>query len=177
MPQKLSQRPEEFVRQYIIDNARPSEMAGYDPQQTDTQATDFMPVTTSYSKWGETFPMVWVGETDGPVIPNAGETNYNSIQGDDSGANTRANHNITVSVQTTEGGAYLNSTDYDDLAFDIYSEIRYQMQQELNLSSETIFDGALTPGTPVRSPTEEDGDTFGFYQLQGTVPLGVIYTP
>jgi len=152
-------------------------MNGYDPKQTDTTETDYIPVTSQYNKWGETFPMVWVGEQDGPVLPNSGETNYNSLQGNGDGPNQQATHNVTVSVQVTEGGAYLNGVRYDDLAQDIYSEIRYQIQKETKLNSELLFLGGLTPPTPTRSPTDDDGDTYGWMQYQGTVPLGVIYTP
>lgn len=176
MPAKLSERPEELLRQYLVDNLTPSSMQGYDPQQTDTTATDFLPISNSWSKWGDYYPFIFVGEQNGPQIPGGGSTNVNGIGPD--GPNQYAVHNITISVQVAEGGAYRNSTEYDALAHDIYSEIHSTIQNNTTSAiSEALIVGVPTPPTPTRNPGEDDSDTLDWYQLQGTVPVEVLNTP
>jgi len=182
MPQQLSQRPEESIRQFLVDNIRSAQIQGYDPQQTNPSATDYLPITSDYSRWGETFPMVWVGEQSEATTPGGGESGYNSMQGDGSGPNFYEIHSITVSVQTTEtenGSGYLNQTDYDTLAFQIYQEIKQQVQNNANAETTALdpftFVG-ITPSTPTREATEE-GDTAAFYQEQCQIFAGVLDTP
>lgn len=178
MPEKLTTQPIEKIRQFIISEARPSEMSGYDPTQTDSQQTDFLPVTKDYSRRGDYYPIILCTQAGGPVIPNSGETNYNGIQGDGSGPNQQANHQVQVAVITSQDGAYLSGVDYYTLAHNIYSEIKYQIQGETKGDSETLFQGGLTPPTETRSNTEGNGgSTSTWYQLSGTVPVGVLYTP
>jgi len=177
MPVALSERPEETLRQYLTDNLAPADIHGYDPTQTDETATDFCPITNDWSGYGETYPKIVVTETDGPTVPNSGNTNYNGMQGDGSGPNQYNIKNITVSVQTHEvpgGGGYLDGMEYDDLAYDIYSEISNLIQNNVT----TAIDAALfaTPPTFTRD-NGDDGDTMTWYQAQGTVNIGVIDTP
>jgi len=182
MPSKLSQRPEESIRQFLVDNIRKSEIQSYDPRQTDTSQADYLPITSAYNRWGETFPMVWVGEQDGPTLPDSGESGFNSIRGDGGGPNQYQIHNITVSVQTTQsenGAGYLNQTNYDDLAFQIYQEIHTQIQTNANAEATALDELAfvgMTPSTPLKDPGE-DGDTGNFYQEQGTVFAGFLDEP
>jgi len=155
-------------------------MQGYDPQQTDQTATDFLPITNSWSKWGDYYPVIYVAEDSGPQIPGGGEMNANGIQGDGSGVNQYSVHNITISVQVAEGGAYRNSTEYADLAQDIYSEIKQTIQNNRFNLSDPLQLGIPTPATPTRSPGGEDSngsDTLNWYQLTGTVPFSVLDTP
>jgi len=178
MPQQLSERPEETIRQYLTTAVRPSEIEGYDPRQTDTQANDYLPFTTDYSRWGETYPMVWFGEEDSPTVPGGGESGYSSISGSGAGPNIYEIHNITVSVQTLEsdnGAGYLNSTEYDTLAFEIYQEIKHQIQNNATDLDPFSFIG-ITPSTPLRDAGEES-DTTTFYQEQATIYAGFLDTP
>jgi len=171
MPQKLSERPEELIRQFLVDNVRPGEIEGYDPRQTDTQATDYIPFTTDYSRWGETYPMVWFGEEGDPNTPGGGQTGYTGIQGDGSGPNQDNVYSITVSVQTLEsdnGAGYLNSTDYDTLAFEIYNELHDRIQTNVTTAISELEYVSMTPPTTVRE-AGEDSDTTTFYQQSGTV--------
>lgn len=177
MVQKLSERLEEQVRQYITDNIRPTEIEGYDPQQTDPTASDFLPTTCDWSQYGDTYPVIVVQETDGPVIPNSGNTNSNGIQGDGSGVNQYAVHPVTISVQAVQGDSYRNSTDYDDLVQSIYAEVKFQFK-DVDAVSDGIFTGTLTPPTATRSTDETDsGSTETWYQHQGTLPVGILYEP
>jgi len=176
MPSKLTQRPEESIRQFLVDNIRSSEIETYDPTQTNPQANDYLPITTDYSRWGETFPMVWVGEQDSPTVPGGGESGYNSIDGSGNGPNIYEIHNITVSVQTMEtdsGAGYLNQTDYDTLAFQIYQEIKHQIQNNSTDLAPFSFLG-ITPSTPLR---DAGTDTSSFYQEQATIYAGFLDTP
>lgn len=177
MVQKLTERLEEQVRQFVVDNARSSEIEGYDPNQTDSTQDDFLPVTCDWSNFGDYYPIIVVQQTDGPVIPGSGNTNSNGNQGDGSGVNQFAVHPITVSVQAVQGGSYRNSVDYDDLVQTIYSEVRFQLK-DVDAITEAIYTGELTPPTSLRDNRETDsGSTETFYQQQGTVPVGVQYEP
>jgi len=179
MPQALSERPEELLRQYFTDTITPSDIHGYDPNQTNETATDFFPITNDWSDFGETYPKVVVTETEGPSIPNSGNTNYNGMQGDGSGPNQYNIKNITVSVQTKQvpgGGGYLDGTDYDELVFDIYTEIHSLIQNDATTAiSEAQFLG-LTPPTYTRENGDND-ERQTWYQAQGTARMGVIDTP
>lgn len=179
MPQELSERPEELIRQWLVDNLESSQMHGYDPQQTNPSATDFIPVTSDWSNRGNFYPLIYIGENDGPTIPNSGNTNSNGLQGDGSGVNQTATHTITLSVQVMEGGAYLDGTEFDNLAQDIYSHIHSKLQTAAPKTiSEGLFTGVPTPPTPTRNQEQnENGSTETWYQLQGQIPFGVIYTP
>lgn len=181
MPSKLSERPEEQLRQFLTDNLRTSEIQGYDPNQTDETASDFMPVTSSWNKWGDTYPIVVVSEDDGPTVPNSGNTGYNGLQGNGSGVNQFAVYNITVSCQAVElehNSSYRNSTQADDLVDDLYQECHHQIQNNAGSAiSDAIYVG-LTPPTQTRSSTETDaGSTLTWIQRQGTAFMGVVDEP
>jgi len=173
MVQKLSERPEKLVRDFLADNLRKSELNDYDPQQTDTQAVDYLPITNDYSRWGETFPMIWVGEQESPNTPGGGESGYSSVQGDGSGPNQYTQHNITVSVQTKQGGGYLNGVDYDDLAYTLYQEVHAQVQN----NTTTGIDELVMTITPPGQTRETEGDTTSFYQRQGTIQSYYVNEP
>lgn len=178
MPSKLSERPEELVRNFLASNLRPGEMQGYDPQQTDTTATDFLPVTSDWSFRGDYYPIISVRETDGPTLPNSGNTNYNGLQGNGSGPNQYTIYPLNISVQAVQEGAYLNGTSAQDLVHDIYQECHHQIQNTTETAvSEALFVG-MTPATVTRSTDEPDaGDTITWVQRQGTINMGVINEP
>jgi len=176
MSQKLSQRPEESVRQFLVDNLRSGEMEGYDPQQTNRQETDFLPVTTDWSTRGEYYPLISIREQDSPQVPNSGNTGYNGQQGDGSGPNIYNIKNITVSCQATEGGAYLNSVDYDELVFTLYQEVQHQIQTNATTGITEAQWLGVTPPTYTRD-AGEDGGTGVFMQAQGTINFGYIDSP
>lgn len=178
MPQQPSERIEEKVRQYLADNLQPTELHGYDPRQTNPSSTDYLPVTCDWSKRGSTYPLIFVGEQSGPALPNSGNTNSNGMQGDGSGSNQTAVHTITISVQTMEGGAYLDSMDYDDLAHDLYWEVHSVLQSAApDAIDEALFSGVPTPPTPSRNPDTGGSDTDTWFQASGTVPVGYLYSP
>jgi len=178
MPQKLSERPEELARQFVVDSIRPGEIQGYDPQQDDPQATDFLPITSDWSLRGSYYPFVSIRETDGPTVPNSGNTNYNGLQGDGSGVNQYTVYNILVSAQAVQGGAYLNGVDHTTIVTDIYDEIHHQIQNNTeDAVSEALFTG-MTPATITRDTEETDsGNTQTWIQAQGSISMGVIDEP
>lgn len=181
MPQKLSERPEEKIRQFLTDNIIPSNVEGYDPEQTDETDSTFMPVTSSWNKWGDTYPIIVVQETDGPTVPNSGTTNYNGIQADGSGPNQYTVYNITVSCQAVEledSSAYRNGIAADDLTDTLYQECHSKIQNNATTAiSEALFVG-MTPPTQTRNSEETDsGSTLTWIQRQGSVNMGVIDTP
>jgi len=176
MPSKLSERPEELVRQYLTDNLTPSEMQGYNPQQTDPTASDFLPVTTNWSDWGDTYPKIVVTEREGPQIPNSGSTNANGMG--PNGTNQYSVHNVTLSCQAVEGESYRNGVEAEDLVHDLYSEVHSTLQNAPDAIGEALWTGLPTPPTTTTSQDETDsGSTVTWIQRQGTVPVGVLYTP
>lgn len=176
MPQKLSERPEELVAQFLRDNLRPAEIEGYNPQQTDPQETDFLPITSDWSFRGDYYPLISVRETDGPTIPNSGNTNYNGIG--PNGPNQYTIYPITISCQAVQEGSYLNSTEAETLVHDLYQECHHQIQNNATTAiNESLFVG-MTPATVTRSTDEADsGSTISWIQRQGTIRMGVINTP
>ena len=175
MPQKLSEPLEDQIRKYIIQNVTPSEIEGYDPTQSDTTASDFILVTSDNDNYGDYYPMIYVSEQDnGPTIPNSGNTNANG-KGPD-GNNQYAIQDITISVQAVENGPYLNDTAYDQLAFEIYAELQ-TVFNDVDAIGDALWTGELTPPTTDRSSEEQDSSTETWIQKQGTVPVGVLYTP
>lgn len=179
MPSKLSERPEELVRQFLTDNLRSTEMQGYNPQQTDPTASDFLPVTSDWSNRGDHYPIIVVQENSGPSIPGSGTTNANGMQGDGSGVNQFAVHTVTVSCQAIEGKSYLNGVEAEDLVHTLYSEVHDRVQNNVTTAvGEALFTGVPTPPTQTRSTDEDDsGSTVTWIQAQGSVPVGVQYTP
>jgi len=181
MPQKLSDRPEQLVRDFIADTLRPSEIEGYDPQQTDPTANDFLPVTTDWSTRGDYYPIISIIETDGPTVPNSGNTGYNGLQGNGSGPNQYTIYNVTLSCQAVEidgSGGYLNGVDAATIVFELYQECHHQVQNNVETAvSEAQFAG-MTPPTVTRSNEETDsGSTLEWIQRQGTVNVGIIDEP
>jgi len=139
--------------------------------------SDYILVTSDNDDYGDYYPLIYVSEQDGPTIPNSGNTNANGLQGDGSGTNQTTTYPITISVQAVENGPYLDNIDYDDLVFEIYQEIHSLFGGEVSID-ETLYVGELSPGTQTRSSDETDsGSTDTFVQRQGTLPVGVIYTP
>ena len=181
MPQKLSERPEELVRQFLVESLRPAEIEGYDPQQTDETATDFLPITSDWSFQGDYYPVISVRETDGPILPNSGNTNYNGIQGDGSGPNQYTVFPINIAVQAVQaanGMGYRNGTSARDITFQIYQECNDRIQNNVTSAvDEALFVG-MTPPTVTRSNTEANGgSTTTWIQQAGTINLGVLNTP
>lgn len=175
---KLSERAEELLRQFLVDSLRSSEMQGYDPQQTDPTASDFLPVTNNWDDWGETYPIIVVQETDGPTVPGGGQTNVTGLQGDGSGVNQYTIFNITLSAQAVQGETYRNGVDAPDIAHDLFSECRKQCQLNTTGLDETLWLGTPPPGTQTRSTEETDsGSTETWVQRQSTVPIGVQFEP
>lgn len=181
MPQKLSEPPEELLRQFLTDNIRPTEIEGYDPTQTDETASDFLPVTSSWNKFGDTYPIIFVGEQNGPTVPNSGETGFNGLQGDGSGPNIYNIKNVTVSCQAVElenSSAYRNGVSASALAYTLYQECLHQIQNNSETAiSEAVFVG-MTPSTQTKNSEETDsGSTLQWIQRQGTAYIGVINEP
>lgn len=177
MPQALDSRAEEKVRQFLVDAIRPAQVQGYDPQETDPTASDFLPITNDWSDFGDTYPLIVVQETDGPTVPNSGTTNANGLK-PTGGLNQMAVYNVTVSCQAVQmngQGAYRNNTDFDDLVEELYAECFYQFQNTRQAVNGSLWTGLLPPPTQTRNQEETDsGSTITFVQRQGSVPVGVI---
>lgn len=182
MPTTLTDRPEETIRQFLTDNIVPANIHGYDPTQTDSTATDFLPITCDWSDFGDTYPKVVVQENESATVVGGGVTNATGLQGDGSGVNQYSIQPISVSVQAVQldgTSAYLDSTEYDDLTHDIYEECHRVIQATApGTLSEVDWVGPPTPPTQTRSSDETDsGSTITWTQRQGTVPVAFTRTP
>jgi len=182
MPPKLTNPIDETLRDFFETNIRPSEVLGYDPDQTwseDTPPDDALIITTNWDDYGDFYPVIVVTDNDnGPVVPNSGETNYNSLSGNGSGPNQYQNQPITVSCQATEGNDYLTGAGPKEVARKLAQECHKQIQlNSEGVDSEYIWNGA-TPPIHTRSNTEENGtSTDTWHQYQITVDVGYIITP
>lgn len=185
MTTTLTEPIEEQVRQFLTDNIRPAQIEGYDPTQTDPTADDHMPVTSDYSQWGDVYPAVFVRESSGaggPILPNSGNSGYNSLQGDGSGVNQRAVYQIEVSVQAVKPpediGVYLNNVKAEDLVFKIYQECHQQVQQQAGRGLGDADTLGMTPATVTRSNSDTDsGSTNTWIQREGTIFASVLNEP
>jgi len=183
MPTALSHPPEELLRQFLADNIDPSNVQGYDPQQTNPDAADFLPVTSDWSFRGDHYPIIAVRETDGPVIPNSGTTNYNGVQGDGSGPNQYYVQPVTVSCQAVQskdgdGARYLNGTKAETLVKQFYDECHRLVQNNATTAIDEILVTGMTPPTTTRNNEETDsGSTITWIQKQGTVSVNILNTP
>jgi hypothetical protein len=176
--QKLTERVEDQIRKYLVDNLRPAEIEGYDPDQGDTTAQDFILITSDNDDYGDYYPLIYVGNNSGSSVIGGGDTNITSIQGDGSGNNQNAQYTVTIQCQAVQNGPYLNDTKYDELAFTLYQEVKYQINQ----ADKSDFDGFsyvgnATPSPVERSSDEQDSSTETWCQYSGTVPVGVIFSP
>lgn len=182
MPGKLSERLEEQLRDHLETTITPSAIHGYNPDQTwgvDSPPADALWIVTDWSDRGSVYPKIVVTEREGPQIPGGGSTNVNGKQGDGSGNNQYAVHNITLSCQAVEGESYLDDTPPDDLVQDLYSEVHSTLQD----TRQSALEGVMwvgTPTPPTYTANQEEtsaGSTITFWQSQGTVPVGVLNTP
>jgi len=181
MPSKLKSRPEQLLRDFLADTIDPTEIHGYDPQQTDQTANDFLPIVTDWSDRGDYFPVIVVSEENDPQVPSGGTLPYNGIQGNGSGPNQHTVYNPLVSCQAVEldgSSAYLDGVDADTLAFDLYQEVHSKIQNNGNTAITDALDVGLTPSTQLRTSNETDsGSTLEFVQRQGTASIEVLNTP
>ena len=178
MPPKLSEPIEDQIRDYVVSEIDPTEIQGYDPTQSDTTASDFILVTSDNDNYGDYYPLIFVSNNEDGTVPGGGETNITSIQGDGSGNNQRAQYTVTIQCQAVENGPYLNDTDYDQLAFELFQEVKLRIKE----ADESDFNdfssvGELTPSPIDRSSDEQDSSTETWVQYSGTVPITVEYTP
>ena len=178
MPQKLTQPIEDQVREYLVSALRPSEIEGYDPTQSDTTAQDFILVTSDNDNYGDYYPLIFVSNNESGAVPGGGDTNITGKQGSGTGNNQDAIYTVTIQCQAVENGPYLNNIAYDELAFELYQEVKYQLKQ----ASEADFPdfewvGEATPAPVERSSDEQDNSTETWSQYAGTVPVQVRFTP
>lgn len=176
MPSKLSEKPEETLRDYLETNLRPAEIEGYTPNQTwtvDSPPDDALPIVTDWSDRGDYYPIIVVNETEGPQVPGSGSTNANGMG--PNGTNQYTVRNVTIACEAVEGEGYLNGVEAEALADALYSEVRAVLQQDTDAVPEGVWTGVPTPPT---YSTEDGGDsTERWHQCQGTVPVGVLNTP
>jgi hypothetical protein len=176
--QKLTEQVESQVRKYLVDALRPAEIEGYDPTQGDTTASDYILITSDNDNYGDYYPLIFISNNEGTAVPGGGETNITSIQGDGSGNNQNAQYTLTIQCQAVENGPYRNSVGYDELAFTLFQEVKYQIKQA-DYTDFTDFEyiGELTPAPVERSSSEQDNSTESWGQYAGTVPVGVTFFP
>lgn len=178
MVSKLSELPEESIRQFLVDNLRPSEMEDYDPQQDNPTTDDALVVTNDQSEWSSNYPLVFVDGTD-PTVPGGGETNYTAIQPDGSGPIQDVIANAIISVQATDDQTYgTGNVEARTIIHDIYQECHHQIQNNATTAITDAQYATITPPTLTKSTSEDDaGSTTTWKQLQGTASFRYRNTP
>jgi len=178
MPQKLTDPIEDQVRKYLVDAIRPSEVEGLDPTIGDTTKQEFLLVTSDNDNYGDYYPVIFVGNNAGTSVIGGGDTNVSSIQGDGSGNNQNAQYTVSIQCQAVENGPYPNNTPYNEVAFQLYQEVKFQLKQASKSDFNGVsYVGELPPSPNERSSEEQDNSTETWIQYSGAVPLGVIFTP
>lgn len=174
-PKQLSETPAEIVRQLVVDNWGNPDVpnGGFNANQTDPTADDFLPITTNWAGFGDTFPIISFTNTD-PTVPGGGETGVSGIQGNGSGPNQRRLETLTVTVMAERGEDYPNGEDAHALVRTLYEhvfQIVWNNQHAENHPEVSRFN--VQPGTH----TSEGDDSTTVEQYSGEVTVDWLKTP
>ncbi len=175
-PKTLSETPEEIVRQLITDEWGTPDVptGGYDATQTDPDATDFLPVTTNWAGFGNTYPVISLTNND-PTVPGGGDTNVTGVQGDGSGPNQRRFETMTMTVMASErdDGDYQGEDAHSivKILYDHAFQVVWNNQHAPNHSEINGF--YPTPGTH----TTPSDDSTTAEQYSGAVTVDWLKTP
>lgn len=102
MPTRLPQRPEQyFIDDVLLPEWQPSGAVGFDVQQSDPSADDFVPVGTSLDDVGEVSPSLTVQRTNETA---GGQTGYDFVTADGPGQQRDGQLLVTAYVEDDEDG-------------------------------------------------------------------------
>lgn len=177
MPKTLSEPPAETVQQLITDNwGTPTvSTGGYNANQTDSTAVDFLPVTTNWAGWGDVYPIISLTNTD-PTVPGGGDTNVTGIQGNGSGSNQRRLETMVMTVQAErlDDGDY-QGEDAHSIVKTLYDHAFQIVWNNQHAPNHSEIDGFyVTPGTHT---TPDSSDSTTTEQYSGNVTVDWLKTP
>lgn len=108
MTVSLSDRPEQLIRDFLVDNWDPANTNGFDPTNEDPEDPEFLPISTSVTNVGQHYPNVVVSfgnET------SAGNTSYNYLTSNGPGQVRDGSVIVTVRSEETSSPSYLGHVD------------------------------------------------------------------
>jgi hypothetical protein len=154
--QLLQTNASRIIRRLIYENWEPSRVEGYDVTQSDPSQDDFLPLTTDFYAFGDTYPSVTITNFAG-LTQGGGVTGYTGLQGDGSGLNKQQENNGLLTIQAEDEETYLNGTDAEDILLILANHIEQILQENA--------DGNLTDknGNPIQ---------FGARPYNGNYPYG-----
>jgi len=154
--QQLQTNASRIIRRLIYENWEPSRVEGYDVTQSDPSQDDFLPLTTDFYAFGDTYPSVNITNFAG-LTQGGGETGYTGLQGDGSGLNKQQENNGLLTIQAEDEETYLNGTDAEDILLILANHIEQIIQDNA--------DGNLT---------DKNGNAiqFGARPYNGNYPYG-----
>lgn len=112
MPTRLPKRPEQyFIEDVLLPEWQPSGAVGFDVQQSDPTAEDFLPVATSLDGVGEVYPSLTVQRTTETA---GGETGYDFLTTNGPGQNRTGQLLVTARAEEADadGGYTGDSSTY-----------------------------------------------------------------
>lgn len=174
MPTTLSENPEEIVRQLLVDEWGVSSVptGGYDASQTDPTATDFLPITTNWAGFGDTYPIISVTNND-PTVPGGGQTGITGIQGNGSGPNQHRLETMVITVMAERGTDY-QGEDAHTIVNTLYDHVHQIVWGNIHAPNHSDVHGFyVTPGTH----TTGSDDSTTTEQYSGSVTLDWLKTP
>lgn len=108
MTLRLPNRPEQVIRDLLVDNWNPSNTAGFDPTQAAPSADDFLPISTSVTNIGQHYPNLVVTFSN---ETSAGDTSYNYLTTDGPGQVRDGSVIVTARTEETGRPAYTGDSD------------------------------------------------------------------
>lgn len=138
MVSRLSKHPALIVRDLITDNWRPTNVAGYDVNAAEGDAT-FVPIGRGWYQSNAPDPQITLTNFNEGTI-GGGVTGYSGLQGDGSGANKDKDGTGLLTAHAAETG----NTDYRG---EYAEDIVWLLEQEC----ERILQNNAAPGGEIRN--------------------------
>lgn len=140
--QQLPIPASQIVRKILYENWDSSRVDGYDATQSDPSQSDFIPLTTDWFAFGDTYPSLTLSNFSGDTI-GGGTTGYTGLQGDGSGLNKTQSHRGLLTIQAEDEETYLNGNDAEQILHLLTNHVEQILQEN--------GDGNLTDknGTPI----------------------------
>jgi hypothetical protein len=154
--QQLQTNASRIVRRLIYENWEPSLVEGYDATESDPSQDDFIPITTDWFAFGDTYPSVTLTNFSADTI-GGGVTGWTGMNGATGGLNKEQAERGLLTIQAEDEETYLNGTDAHDILLVLSNHIEQILQEN--------GDGNLTDknGNPIQ---------FGARPYNGNYPYG-----
>jgi len=119
---ELPAPPAEIIRKLLYENWDVNRTNSYDPSISDTTNDDFLPLTTDWYAFGDTYPsVVLTNFTDNTV--NGGQTGYTGLRGDGLGVNKQTDTSGLLTIQAEDEALY-NGVDAQEILRILGNEVK-----------------------------------------------------